>query len=189
MSSDPDYVILASYTLGAMICAFKAVQDFKARVPYNQTSKLRIFIHTLLFTSVILVVYVGLVKVLVGLAPQFQPPFLDITMGQADFEKHRIIAPIIIAILFFGATQASIRLAGKDIQVYESLLQVFVKFIAVPFEQEAVLRELTDKEIESLEDFHEQVFRRSKALGIGQQEYDSEIARGGGTRCPHGFVL
>jgi hypothetical protein len=176
MSSNPDYVILASYTLGAIICAFKAAQDFKSRVPYNQTSKLRIFIHTLLFTSVVLVIYVGLVKVLVGLAPQFQSPFLDITTGQAEFEKHRIIAPIIIAVLFFGATQATIRLAGKDIQVYESLLQVFVKFIAVPFEQEAILRELTDKEIESLEDFHEQVFRRSKALGIGQQEHDSEIA-------------
>jgi len=177
MSSEPDYWIFTSYVLGALICALKAIYDFKASVPFNQTSKLRIWIHTLFFTSVILVVYVGLVNVLVGLAPQFEPPFVDIRSGRAEFENYRIIAPIIIAILFFGATQATIKLYGKDIHVYESLLQVFARFLAVPFEKQKILDELTNREIESLEDFHAEVFRDSMTFGIGQRRFDNEVAR------------
>lgn len=148
-----DYFLTISYLLGCIICCIMAVTDFKRNVPAYQTNGTRILIYASLFTLVVLVVYIGLLEVLVGVSPSTEPPYLKTTEGVNHFQEYRKIAPILLAILYFGASRASIKIGDRDFAFYEKLLQVFTSFLAIPVAKEVLMRELESKQIESLEEF------------------------------------
>ena len=88
---------------------------------------------------VVFVVYAGLVSILVGIDPSFEAPYITIAETKTSFKNYRILAPIIIAILYFGATQASITIAGKEIRIYEKVLPVFIGFLAIPINHDEII--------------------------------------------------
>lgn len=150
-----DYFLIISYLLGCVICCIMAVTDFRRCVPVYQTNKTRVLIYTSLFTLVVLVVYIGLLEVLVGVSPSTEEPYIKTTQGANGFQEYRKIAPILLALLYFGASRASIKIGNRDFAFYDKLLQVFTSFLAIPVEKEVLIRELENKQIESLEEFCE----------------------------------
>ena len=73
-----------------------------------------------------------------------------------ELQKFRIISPIILAILYFGASRASIKFGSRDICIYDRILSIFVSFLSIPVNQDKILRAIKDNQIDSLEEFYRQ---------------------------------
>lgn len=172
-----NYLLLGSYCLGCLICILLSIFDFQRNVPPYQDNKIRIAIFTFLFVLVVLVIYIFLLYLLVGLYISDKFPFIYVTGDSAEFSRYRLISPILLSVLYFGASKACLPIGGKDICLYSVLLKVFVGFLTVPLDQEALLRIIKQKQVDSLESFHKQSIDKAKSLDIKIPEEGNTLSK------------
>ncbi|MGB8427795.1 MAG: hypothetical protein WCD88_18560 [Desulfobacterales bacterium] len=164
--TEPSTLLIISFYLGSLIVVLLAFHDFRKNVPSYQKNHLRIAIVSTLFIIVVLVIYWGLLFVMVGLSINFRPPFVEIVGSNSEFANFRLIAPIILSIMYFGSTKACVRVAGKDICVYYRLLQVFTGFLTTPLDEKDISRVIKQNQVDVLQEFLKSSIDKAGDLGI-----------------------
>ena len=166
MTPEPSFLLTTSFYLGSMICILLAFHDFIRNVPPYQKNRFRIAILGTLFVIVVFSVYLGLLYIMVGLFPTTESPYVAIGGINKEFENFRLIAPILLSVMYFGSSKTCLRIAGKDICLYYRLLQVFIGFLTTPLNQEEVSRVIQQNQVESLQSFLNNSINKSNDLSI-----------------------
>lgn len=175
MDTEPSALLIVSFYLGSLICVLLAFYDFRKNVPPYQKNHLRIALVSTLFILVVLVIYWGLLFVMVGLSIVVKPPFVEIVGSSTEFANFRLVAPILLSIMYFGSSKACVRIAGKDICLYYRLLQVFTGFLTTPLDHEDISRVIKQNQVEVLQGFLKSSIDKSRDLGIQMPPGDSGL--------------
>ena len=166
MEPEPSFLLTTSFYLGSMICILLAFHDFIRNVPPYQKNRFRIAILGTLFVIVVFSVYLGLLYIMVGLFPTTESPYVAIGGINKEFENFRLIAPILLSVMYFGSSKTCLRIAGKRYCLYYRLLEVFIGFLTTPLNQEEVSRVIQQNQVESLQSFLKNSIDKSNDLSI-----------------------
>ena len=172
-----EVLLVTSYIFGCLICILLSVSDFQKNVPKYQTNKLRIITLNTFFVIVILLVYIGLLYILVGLTIIKEPPYISTISRNTEFEKFRLISPLLLSIIYFGASKSCLTIGGKDICVYDRILQVFINFLSIPFDQEELLPKIQKEKVKALQKFLREIDDKATIFGVKSSGKDSDLEK------------
>lgn len=166
VTSTTDIMLITSYFLGCLFCIILSVIDFRNHIPKSQLNNIRVIIHNVLFAIVILFFYVVFLHIIVGVTISYESPYIVTTTGSTDFKEYRIIAPILFAFFYFGASKTCIPIGGKEICLYDRTLQVFLNFLSITIDQKEINRQIKNKQVDVLQDFINKVDEKSSYFGL-----------------------
>jgi len=147
-------ILYLCFYCGAIICILFAFLDFKSHIPAYQKNIYWNYTVSVLFVFVVLLIYAGLCYIMVGIKIVEQFPFIGVIEKTATLESVRPIAPLILSLMYFSATKSTLKIMGKEICLYNRLLQVFIGFISHRLNSEEITGFIDkENEIKSFQNF------------------------------------